>query len=361
MSPFKVIYVCVVFIFLSLAISHAANRDLIIQKQMNCVDTHLQKNSLITWNDVCDMPETSNPQHLQMVNQEMDQIQRSEKASTLSNSPAHAIIEYEELTPKAIHRKSSMSFEIAPEISYITYREPSVHVKEYGAMAGINGIFTYRPPVGSALNSKISNMYRVEGRFSYGKIKYDGGLSDGTPYSFNCISDYMLEFRGLIGKDYFFNGGSTSFTPYFGGGYRHLFDAFYAAKPGGYNRRIQYVYIPLGTEIMTNIGKGWAIGGDAEYDFFINGTVTSYLGNIGYGNVTNTQKHGFGLKGSIKLVKKMDHFNLILEPYLRYWHIRNSKVAASDPFSYNGSQYVFVGQEPNNNSTEIGGKLGIEF
>lgn len=257
--------------------------------------------------------------------------------------------------------QSEVVFAIAPETSYIRYREPSLGVKEQGDMYGINASYTYRPKPGSYLNSEISDMYRLEGRFSYGKVKYIGSLADGTPFNFNGIADYMVEIRGLIGKDLNLPKVSTTLTPYWGLGYRSLFDSLRESGPSGYNRWIQYFYLPVGGEIMTQLTHGWAIGADAEYDFLIHGNVTSYLGEAGLGDSQNAQRHGFGVKGSFKLIKKWDRFNLILEPYIRYWHIRNSETEASKPFLFQGQYYVVIGDEPNNNSTEIGAKIGIEF
>jgi len=342
MSSLKVFFIPIFIILSSIPIAQAAvERDQIIQKAMDCVDQHLPQGSGISWNDVCDVIESPSQQHIQVVNEQMDQLQG------LNHMPKAV------LDPNSIPRKREMLYTFAPEISSITYHEPGV--KEKGVFSGINGIVTYRPKKGNPLNSEISDVYRLEARFDYGKVNYDGGLqnSDGSyagPDKFNGISDYMLELRGVIGKDYYFNYQLTRLTPYFGGGYRSLFDAFYANKPYGYNRRIQYAYLPIGSDVLQNLIDGWSVDANMEYDFLIQGTVTSYLGNIGEGNLTNTQKHGFGLRGSIKFIK-----------YFRYWHIHTSKLAASNPFYDNGQQVVAIGYEPDNNSLEVGGQMGVEF
>jgi hypothetical protein len=305
----------------------------------HAADSCLPQNNSITWNDLCDLSQPSPQGHMQAVNQQLDQVEGT-------SAPA---------------KKPESVFAITPESSYIRYREPSLRVREQGDMFGVNLSYTYRPRVGSYLNSEISDMYRMEGRFSYGKVNYIGGLADGTPFNYNGIDDYMLEVRGLIGKDFDLPKLSTTLTPYWGFGYRSLFDSFSEAKPAGYNRWIEYFYLPLGGEVMTQLIDGWSIGADAEYDFLIHGEVTSYLGEIGFGDSQNPQRHGFGVKGSFKLMKKWGRFNLTMAPYIRYWHIRNSETQPSKPFYYQGQYYVLMGDEPNNNSTEIGAKLGIEF
>jgi hypothetical protein len=235
-------------------------------------------------------------------------------------------------------------------------------MKSKGRMAGINVNFILRPPQGNYLNTQFVDMYRLDSRFEYGKINYYGGIQHGdgsvTPETFDGIDDYMAEVRLLFGKDFNFNARSTRVTPYLGGGYRYLFDASSKNKPGGYNRRIQYLYLPTGLEVMHKLGNGWSFGADAEYDFFIRGFVTSYLQTLGYGDLNNTQRGGFGLRGSIKLVKSFDRYSLFLEPYVRYWHIHNTRWSESKP---NADGYVIIGEEPDNSSLEMGGKLGVEF
>jgi len=265
---------------------------------------------------------------------------------------------------KQIHEKSEWDLTLSTEASTIKYVEHvlgTTFIKELGSMYGINAVLTYHPAVGNALNTEISDVYRLEAMFTYGKMDYRGAIqySDGSssPESFDGISDYMVEIRDLVGKDFNFNRQSTRLTPYIGAGYRSLFDASFANKPFGYDRRIQYIYAPIGAEIMTKLNDGWSIGADAEYDIFVRGFVTSYLGEIGLGDITNTQKGGYGLRGSVKLVKNSDHFNLFIEPYVRFWDIHASRWDSSTPF--NG--YFFIAEEPANTSFEIGGKLGIEF
>lgn len=252
---------------------------------------------------------------------------------------------------------------IAPEVSYIKYHEHGL-MRESGAMSGINGSYTYHPREGNILNNEIINMYRVEGRFSYGKVDYQGGVEheDGsvTPQSFNGINDYMFEIRSLMGKDYYM-GRSKILTPFFGAGYRSLYDSLSENKPFGYNRQIQYLYVPIGAQATADLTNGWSLKAIAEYDFLIRGYVTSYLGEVGLGDLQNRQTSGFGMRGSIKLVKRTKYFNVTLEPFIRYWSIHASHIGQSTPFTLDGQNFVFLGEEPPNTSVEVGGKLGIEF
>jgi len=372
-----------------LPVQATGSRDLIIQRVMDCVDHRMLQKSGITWNDVCDISYSADDDRTRDIDQSMNQAEENiqnevpkvlvsqpiappivplaavQDVPSVSLAQRKIIMEEVPQNDQTIHKKSDLSLLIAPEVSHITYRESGV--KESGVMSGVNVNFSFRPPDGNRMKTPITDVYAFEGMFTYGRVDYNGGLIHGngtiTPESFNGINDYMIELRGITGKDYDFNNQSTRLTPYLGGGYRSLFDASSVNKPGGYNRRIQYLYFPTGINLTTKLIGSWSLGANVEYDFFIRGFVTSYLGEIGLGDVTNTQKGGFGLRGSIKLIRVGNTFNLFLEPFVRFWDIHRSRVDASGPFYINGSPYYFPDSfyEPHNTSIEMGGKFGIEF
>jgi hypothetical protein len=64
---------------------------------------------------------------------------------------------YAQTETGALYKKHT--FEVAPEVSYITYTEPGV-LKESGVMYGLVGSYTYHNRI----------MLKVEGRFTYGKL-----------------------------------------------------------------------------------------------------------------------------------------------------------------------------------------------
>jgi len=379
----RILYVIVLFIFSSPVFAQASvDRDLIIQKQLNCIDAHLQQKGGVGWNDVCDMPQDPSQQREQVINQQMNQLEDNLKPQdpVAQDSLSEQVpAEYQQYPQKAVTKqgvlaekvpqdfqkftkKSNITLELAPEISHISYHEPNL-MKEKGDMYGLNAIVTLRPSVGNYLKTRFIDVYRLDGSYSFGRVNYYGGLqnADGSvsPETFNGIGDYLFEIRGLLGKDFYFNNQSTRLTPYMGGGYRYLFDTMSVNQPGGYNRRIQYLYVPTGFELMTKLGDGWSIGTDLEYDIFLRGFVTSYMQTLGAIDANNTQTRGYGLRASIKLAKSWDRFNLFVEPYIRYWHIRVSQVETAVEFLVNGIPYGLV--EPNNTSTEVGGRIGIEF
>lgn len=232
------------------------------------------------------------------------------------------------------------TFELAPEISYIKYEEPGV-MKEKGVMYGINGSYTYHNNI----------MLKAEGRYTSGKVDYDGS---GT---INNVDDYMWEFRGLGGYD-FLASETSVLTPYIGIGYRYLNDDSSAmiSSTGalGYEREISYLYAPVGVELLTKLQNNWSVGAKLEYDFFLDGTVKSHLGAIpGYYDIEMDQDDGYGIRAAVRLGRKIGTINLAIEPFIRYWNIKQSKITtAPDGISW---------LEPKNKSTEFGLMVAVVF
>lgn len=234
--------------------------------------------------------------------------------------------------------------ELGTEISYIKYKEPGV-MEEKGAMYGIAGSYTYRPKF----------MLKADGRFSYGQVDYK---NSGT---LDNIDDYTLEFRGLGGYDFSVFTAST-LTPYTGIGYRYLNDdmtGITSTGARGYERESNYLYSPIGAEIITPLKNDWSIGATAEYDIFWWGLQKSHLSDtsLALNDIENDQDKGYGIRGSIKLLKKCEKLNFVIEPFIRYWNIKKSKETV---ITYSGT-IIGYGYEPKNNSIEIGCKLAVKF
>jgi hypothetical protein len=227
------------------------------------------------------------------------------------------------------------AFELAHEISYRIYKEPDV-MKEKGMMYGLVGSYTY--------HNKI--MLKVEGKGSWGKVDYSNSRE------IDNITDYMLEFRGLGGYDFFISKASI-ITPFVGIGYRHLNDDFF------YERESNYLYSPIGIGFIAGLGKDWSLGGTGEYDLFWWGKQKSHRSDVlaGLNDLENRQKKGYGLRGSITLEKKFKKVIFEGGPFIRYWKIKKSE---TETITYLGTP-IGVGWEPKNNSTEVGVMLGAKF
>jgi len=237
-------------------------------------------------------------------------------------------------------------FTVGTEISYIQYEEPSV-MKETGVMAGIVGSYAYHNHI----------MIKAEGKLAYGQIDYDGATQGGTPLKVNGIPNYMLEVRGLLGYD--FAAKAVTITPYLGIGYRWLQDNMQEKSLSGYKRESNYIYLPIGLEVVANLGNGWSLGASGEYDVFLWGKQISYLSTYDrrYNDIENKQTTGYGVRGAVSIAKKGEKVGFIIEPYVKYWNIDNSDI---QPITYSGA-VIGYGREPKNNSTEIGCKLAVTF
>jgi hypothetical protein len=235
------------------------------------------------------------------------------------------------------------TFELRPEISYITYKEPGM-MREKGMMYGLAGSYTYRQRL----------MLKVEGRGSLGKVDYSNSGE------INNITDYMLEFRGLGGWDFPILKSST-LTPYIGIGYRYLNDDMSGRTStigvAGYERESNYIYSPIGLEVIANLENKWSIVETGEYDLFWWGKQKSHSCDAYPGvGISNRQKKGYGFRGSITLQKKGKIVDVEVGPFIRFWNIKKSE---SDFVTYGGIVYPFF--EPKNMSTEVGVMLGMKF
>jgi hypothetical protein len=238
--------------------------------------------------------------------------------------------------------------EVGFEISQITYKEPDVMTQK-GIMYGIPLSYTMH---------ENDLMFKAEARFSYGKVDYDGGLDDGTPYTVQDIDDYIFEGRLLIGRDFPMEEKAI-ITPYAGIGYRYLLDRM-DKDVYGYDRESNYFYSPIGIEAMIQLQNEWSIVPTIEYDIFWHGKQISHYEDLDpiFDQIENAQESGYGYRGSIKIQKKSKNLDFVIEPFIRYWNISQSKTSY---VTILGAYIVGYGWEPKNNSTEIGCKLAVKF
>lgn len=237
------------------------------------------------------------------------------------------------------------AWEIGTEISHIQYKEPSV-MTEKGLMYGVCGSYVY----------SAKYILKVDGRFSSGQVDYK---NSGT---INNIDDYILEFRGVMGRDFPLSG-EKSIMPYIGLGYRYLNDdtSGMTSSTGakGYERESNYYYTPIGAVINVPLKSGWLTSTMLEFDYFWKGVQKSHLSDaiVGVSDLENDQNKGYGIRSSIKFKKEKEKVNYVIEPFIRYWNIKKSEDAN---ITYAGV-IVGYGYEPKNNSMEVGMKFAVEF
>ncbi|HYS57919.1 MAG TPA: hypothetical protein VEM34_07225 [Burkholderiales bacterium] len=225
-------------------------------------------------------------------------------------------------------------FEVGGQLASYHYEEPNF-AQFTGGRVGLLGAYTF--------TSASRIFLRIDGRGSYGSLKYQGsGTQDSVP-------DLIVEARGVAGMD-FPSGSGVSFSPYLGVGDRHLYNdtrGYTSTNFAGYRRYSNYLYAPVGVTIRFDLGKRWVLAPTGEADIFIRGKQKSRLSdaNVGFNDVTNTQKHGGGYR--FYLMAEKDH--LAFGAWMHYWDIKDSDV---QPVGLGQS-----GREPANWTRES----GIEF
>ncbi len=276
--------------------------------------------------------------------------------------------------------KKTNQFELATEAYSYKYTE-RIGVKDTGIKGGLVGAYQYRFDNNESIDSwsdllhagsKI-NIFRLEGRASYGKVDYEGSGTWGG------IPDWNLEGRGLVGLEIPVRHRFL-FTPYGGIGYRYLYNDFskYPSSDvggtqylSGYDRESTYIYIPLGLQAETKLTRKWSVAVKGEVDFFVWGKQISHLEDsvdendvsAGIDKLENTQKHGIGWRTSARLTREAGRIDVYIEPFIRYWHIEDSEVSlitASGSPICQGS-LCSAGLEPDNKTWEYGVNLGAKF
>jgi hypothetical protein len=231
-------------------------------------------------------------------------------------------------------------WQVGFETSYIQYREPSV-MKERGIMIGYFA--------GHDFHTKNRFMFKLETRFNVGKMSYsspDSGAMSG-------IRDFALESRFLFGTDVRISK-DTYITPYSGLGHRFLRDNMRGLQTDlgayGYLRKSNYLYSPIGVSGTTRLNRNWRFSADGEYDVFLHGWQYSEIGSIVNSNlvIKNDQAKGWGVRASLSIIRAYGKGELSIQPYARYWNVKDSD--------------VFAGMiEPRNNSKEGGIRIGFRF
>ena len=238
--------------------------------------------------------------------------------------------------------------EIGFEVSQITYEEPGLMEQE-GMMYGVSASYDF-------LRSR--KMIKLDTRASFGQVDYTSPIS-GT---IDDIDDFNIETRVTLGYDYA-PYEKMILTPYVGFGHRYLNDDMSgltsSTGAAGYERESNYLYSPIGVDAVVNFKSGWSIGAVAEYDLFWYGMQRSHLEdvNMGLSTMDNDQTGGWGARGSFIIKKNTEKINFVIEPFVRYWDIDKSDETTLTYYGF----VVGKGYEPENNSTEYGIKLAVQF
>ena len=109
--------------------------------------------------------------------------------------------------------------------------------------------------------------------------------------------------------------------------------------------------------MTSQLGGGWFWGLSGELDILLWGNQRSHIWSQGTWDwwdydewIDNQQNRGYGLRGSVKLEKKGDKVDLIIEPFIRYWKINESDL-----------DWYHSAIEPTNSTLEAGLRITLGF
>ena len=303
-------------------------------------------------------PEVQEVAHKSIAEEHVEDL-APEESKELDRTPYKSLDDFPEGIKQALDPRHVHTLEVAQETYSYHYKE-SIPIKIHGLMTGVSGKYAYRPADGNFFNNIVVNTYMLEGRFAGGKLDYKGS---GV---INDKENVNYEIRGLLGKDLLLADRSL-ITPYFGFGYRYLLDNGNDRRSStgqyAYDRTSQYFYLPIGVYGSMIYGK-WTSLVNVEYDIFLGGLQDSELSSVNtysaptvFPDVHNTQKHGYGVRASYKLMYSVYKINFFVEPFIRIWGIGDS--VSSTKFIAGVGNVDFL--EPKNTTMEIGSKFGVQF
>ncbi|MCK5013757.1 MAG: autotransporter outer membrane beta-barrel domain-containing protein [Candidatus Omnitrophica bacterium] len=284
---------------------------------------------------------------------------------------------------------SLMGFELGTEIFYHKFKEPGI-TRQSGCLYGLQGAYTYRTSFNEdvrAISDLFSdrdklNMFRLEGLVAFGSVDFESDSAGDH----NGRGNFMYDIRALAGYDFLYSD-NLIFTPYMGIAYRYLRDKSpgrilpFASFSGvfSFKRESEYLYMPFGVTTTKKLKRGWVMDVTMEYDLFLDGDQTNHYDDGGLKVRANTgelfvidsiefdQDKGYGFRGSVKFINESERANYFIEPYFRYWKIRDSE---TQQFTSNGGRVLWfdgtgtiprLGNQPKNETSEIGLKLGLRY
>ncbi len=193
---------------------------------------------------------------------------------------------------------------------------------------------------------------RKNGWFVRGDLRYATGKADysspGTG-TLNNRTHWYYEVKGVVGKDFSFDGYSLS--PYGGFGYRYLFNDLRGVSSTGalgYRRESNYYTLPVGFTHRTILANQSTLATTIEYDYFLRGQQDSKLSdtNPATANANNRQNGGYGLK----LATMVQFSTWSVGPFVQVWRINQSNTVNTPAVT-----------EPKNRTTEFGVKAAFAF
>lgn len=198
---------------------------------------------------------------------------------------------------------------------------------------------------------------RVAPSIALGSVDY---TSNGTG-SIDGTTNYTFTADLLAGKEFTLQSG-TIIAASAGLGYRAHWDD----KGGevtttgylGYDRRSEYLYMPLSLSVNFPAGDNWRIEPAITYKVFLQGTQTSKFSGVDSTctDLENDQESGYGIAASLMGHTHWGETPVAFGPFYRQWNIDESEVGY---FSCGATLYF--GIEPENTTIEFGMGIRANF
>lgn len=268
----------------------------------------------------------------------------------------------------AQNRLPQLSTELSYSIAHYMYQEEGGEfMKTSGTVSGPTVKVTY-------LNKLTQFMAEVSAQYLFGSGTYEGGLvntftGERRSYSHDGDEYKLIVGQVLLGRDYKINKKyddlgreRTKFyvTPFFGVGLRHLNND--SNDPYAYRRRTTWVYLPVGTELTWRLTPKLRVGFRPQANLLVYGKIRSDLfddspfrNKLGFGD-------GYGFSGSVPVKRTFDSFALSLEPFVRYWNVKESDRDSVITTDYVPGEYWEISAlEPENETLTYGFALSFAF
>lgn len=180
-------------------------------------------------------------------------------------------------------------------------------------------------------------------RYATGDVSYSSASGTGD------VTDKVYEARLLVGKEA--EVENYLLSSYTGVGYRMLKNDLRDLGLGGYRRKSQYIYIPIGVMHRFHAGNSGRISTNIEYDYLAWAKQTSYISDVDsfFINIENKQRHGYGAR--VSSTYEQEDWSIGL--FFNYWKIGDSEL--------NDYYYPIVIWEPKNETKEYGVQLKYRF
>ncbi len=196
-------------------------------------------------------------------------------------------------------------------------------------------------------------------------LQLGGGVLNyrsGTAGNIDDYGNYSGELRLLATRDFQFKPDGFYLSLFTGIGYKVGYDDTAGTTSFGnasVDRLTQYLYWPLGFGLSFPISNSVTFKPTFEYDFLIDGNVDVETGGVGgiSNNLRNDLNSGSGYRIALNTEVDTSTGRLSFGPFLRYWSMRVSDLAAVNA----GSETVGFAFEPISHTWEAGFGAKLNF